>query len=166
MDILELMRDDHLDSLTTVRELLTIAERVDARDRVAVLLERLGEGLALHMQSEQAAFGKGAQRRGPDFDELVQRSTRDHQMISRLVRLCGSAPPCADLRLYRALSTLEDVLSGHISRVQYQLFQVLYDQLDREERHDLGHLMMAEQVRLLGSRGEPRAQDVQQQQAA
>lgn len=50
--------------------------------------------------------------------------------------------------------------------MQYQLFQVLHDELDREERDDLGHLMMAEQVRLLVSRGEPRAKDAEQQQAA
>jgi hemerythrin superfamily protein len=136
MDILDLLKSDHL----LVANLFDVIKEETDRQESFGLFDEIRRTLELHFRAEEASCYP-ILREIPAFERLVSRSYDDHQDIRRLIdELCNTPDTRDGIAFQNRLLELKNHVESHVIEEERDLFELVCQELDAQEREKLGDL--------------------------
>jgi hemerythrin superfamily protein len=136
MDILVVLKSDHL----LLAKLFDAIKEETNRQEIFGLFEEVRRTLELHFNAEEAACYP-ILRKFPDFERIISRSYNDHQDIRKLIdELCNTPDTRNGIAFQNRLLELKNHVESHVIEEERDLFELVCQELDAQEREKLGDL--------------------------
>lgn len=146
MDALELLKSDH----DRLKGLFDEARASESEKKQRAIFNSIRSELELHSMIEETVFYPTFRKYG-EFNEIVERSFREHQEVKALINEIARLPQDSG-QLGTRLQTLIDRVENHVREEEGEFFPMVRKLMRRPEREQLGrHLQAAKQERSMAA---------------